>query len=228
MTQYYTYIRGGIGNYGGEWLQITLPANIVVVSANITSMSVQTPQAWRLVGSNDGGVNWNAIGSELGPLASGVNTVSFAGNSVAYNMYRMCVKSSNNNTCKVVNLTLNSATAVPTYNLVGNLSVTNAFTVSGTKSFDLPHPDPVKCALGYRLKHCCVETPSRGENLYTFTVTTSAPNERFTVELPSYWPHLNEDPQVFISPIDSFGACYAAVDANCATVRGACELPGTT
>ena len=216
----------GVGNYGGEWLQITLPSSTVVTSANLTCVSWQCPQAWRLAGSTDG-TNWNPIGPEQGVLSAGVNAISFATNTNAYNWYRICVRTSNNSQASITNVTLFSSTAVPTYQLTGNLSVTNAFTVSGTKSFDMPHPDPAKLALGYRLKHCCVETPSRGENMYTFTVTTTAPNEAFAVELPSYWPYLNENPSVFMSPIDNLGACYAAVDANCATVQGACELPGT-
>ena len=89
----------------------------------------------------------------------------------------------------------------------------------------MTHPDPAKLALGYRLKHCCLEAPTRGENMYIYSVTTTAPDERFTLDLPDYWPFLNENPRVFMSNGDTLGGRYAAVASN--AVVGVCELPGT-
>jgi len=102
-----------------------------------------------------------------------------------------------------------------TYDLVvsdnngfGNATVDGNLTCFGTLSkgsgfFDIKHPDPVKREQGYRLRHAFVETNTRGDNFYRYTVTTE--NLKACIELPDYYKHLNENSQVFISPVDTFG-----------------------
>jgi len=116
----------------------------------------------------------------------------------------------------------------PVYTLNGNMAVSGSFSAS-SKSFDIPHPDPAKLALGYRLRHACVEAPTRGENMYRFKVQTATLAESFVIELPAYFTHLNEDAQVFVTSVDvQSDACADVVydDAGGATVRGICQLPG--
>jgi hypothetical protein len=62
-------------------------------------------------------------------------------------------------------------------------------------SFVIPHPDPIKS--DWKLRHCFVETNTRGDNMYRYRVTTT--NCIGTQELPSYFKYLNEDPQVWVS-----------------------------
>jgi hypothetical protein len=78
-----------------------------------------------------------------------------------------------------------------------------------TGSFDIVHPDPVKAAEGYRLRHCFVESPTRGDNLYRWLLSTV--NKEFIMPLPSYFQWLNEDAQCHVSPVDSFGFGRATV-----------------
>ncbi|MFN7091520.1 MAG: hypothetical protein ACK4P4_13275 [Allorhizobium sp.] len=92
------------------------------------------------------------------------------------------------------------------------------FTVSGVLSktsgtFDIPHPDPEKSET-HRLRHSFVESPTRGDNIYRFSVDVEFANQPSTVEipLPGYWPHLNENPQVWVSAADHFGQAFGKVN----------------
>jgi hypothetical protein len=78
-----------------------------------------------------------------------------------------------------------------------------------TGSFDIVHPDPAKAADGYRLRHCFVESPTRGDNLYRWLLSTV--NKEFVMPLPSYFQWLNEDAQCHVSPVDTFGFGRASV-----------------
>ncbi len=110
----------------------------------------------------------------------------------------------------------------------GNFTVNGALSkTSGT--FDIAHPDPAKASIGTRLRHSFVEAPTRGDNMYTFKVTTTQPNESFTIDLPDYFPWLNEHPRVFISceAEDVLTRCCARVNDALTCVRGLCEAPST-
>lgn len=90
----------------------------------------------------------------------------------------------------------------------------NNFHISGTLSkaagtFRIPHPDPAKS--GIDLRHSFVEGPTRGDNLYRFTVEARRVTEDFAIPLPDYFRWLNvlegegEDeyrPQVWVSTDD--------------------------
>jgi hypothetical protein len=77
-------------------------------------------------------------------------------------------------------------------------------------SFDIRHPDPVKADQGYRLRHCFVESPTRGDNIYRWLFSTQ--NNEFTFQLPSYFQYLNENPTCHVSPVDTFGRGRASVN----------------
>ena len=74
----------------------------------------------------------------------------------------------------------------------GNISATNiAGTLSKTGgSFTIRHPDPAKSG-SMALQHSFVESPTAGDNLYTFVVSASADNQTVVTNLPSYWEFLN-------------------------------------
>ena len=101
--------------------------------------------------------------------------------------------------------------------------------VKGGGSFDIVHPDPAKAAQNYRLRHCFVETPTRGDNLYTFKVTTQTENEKFAIDLPDYFYHLNENPRVLVSCEEEelLSRCCAKVTPDMTMIRGMAEFPGT-
>jgi len=87
----------------------------------------------------------------------------------------------------------------------GNVRITGNLTVNGTKSFLIDHPNPALKDT-HSLRHCCVEGPSRGENLYRWLLTTS--NLSCIQALPSYSVFLNENWQFFVSAKESFGTGY--------------------
>jgi hypothetical protein len=72
-----------------------------------------------------------------------------------------------------------------------------------TGSFTICHPDPSK-ANSYKLRHCFVESPTRGDTLYTWVLSTIQSTCLF--HLPSYFNHLNESPQAWVTAIDSLNA----------------------
>lgn len=88
-------------------------------------------------------------------------------------------------------------------------SVLNTVTKSAG-SFEIAHPDPAKAEYGWRLRHSFVESPTRGDNIYRFAVTTSKGKAR--VVLPDYFRHLNENAQVWVSPVEHFGRAWGKVD----------------
>ena len=107
----------------------------------------------------------------------------------------------------------------------------SSLSISGGKTFNMPHPDPVKLAKGYRLRHACVESPTRGETLYKYSIDTTSANEQFTINLPSYFTYLNDSYALaYISPTNILSMCYARVGYDnvnaTATVQGVCQFPG--
>jgi hypothetical protein len=112
-------------------------------------------------------------------------------------------------------------------NIQGTASINFVAKTGG--SFDIVHPDPAKAANGYRLRHCFVEAPTRGDNMYTYKFTTTTPNQAFEVALPDYFPHLNENPRAIVSCEEDgvLSRCCARVTPDLTAVRGMAEAPGT-
>lgn len=91
-----------------------------------------------------------------------------------------------------------------------NTTYTQALSkTSGT--FRISHPDPSKTATKY-LQHSFVESPTRGDNIYRFSICTT--NCAASVVLPDYYKFLNEDDQVWVSPKNHFGNAYGVVDST--------------
>lgn len=93
------------------------------------------------------------------------------------------------------------------------------------RSTPIPHPDPAKSA-NYDLRHCFVEAPTRGENLYRFTISAKKDGEVVFLKLPNYWPFLNENPQVWVAPKGHSGQAYGEVDTKLTTLSITCAQTG--
>jgi len=93
----------------------------------------------------------------------------------------------------------------------GNALVTGYLTVNGSKSFLIDHPNPALKDT-HKLRHCCVEGPTRGETLNRWTLVTS--NKSCVQTLPRYSPYLNEHWQFFVSPKDSFNSGYVILSED--------------
>jgi len=89
----------------------------------------------------------------------------------------------------------------------GNLHVSGTLTKGGG-SFQIEHPDPSKA--GWKLRHCFVESPTRGDNIYRYLITTT--NGEYTIQLPTYYKYLNENTQIMITPSNGFGSGYGKLD----------------
>jgi hypothetical protein len=86
-------------------------------------------------------------------------------------------------------------------NITGNLE-------KGSGSFLIPHPDPSKNST-HMLRHCFVEAPTRGDNLYRWTLTTT--NRVAEQALPAYSPFLNEGWKFYVNPVNSLGRGYVVL-----------------
>ncbi len=80
----------------------------------------------------------------------------------------------------------------------------------GGGAFDIVHPDPEK--VGWRLRHCFVESNTRGDNIYRFKIQTDGLTG--SVALPSYFKFLNENEQVFISGTERGSYGCGSVDVE--------------
>jgi len=84
-------------------------------------------------------------------------------------------------------------------------------------SFVIPHPDPEKQSQGYKLKHCFVESNTRGDNLYRYTITTESGLGE--IDLPDYFKYINENAQVFVSGKNVLGYGMGTVNDNKVTIN---------
>lgn len=106
-----------------------------------------------------------------------------------------------------------TATASHTTHL-NNLIVSGDTTIQGALSkgsgtFRIPTPIPEEEGFLY---HSFVESPTAGDNIYRWEVTTL--NGKATIELPDYYKHLNKDDMVWITPVDNFGRGYGVINEN--------------
>jgi hypothetical protein len=90
---------------------------------------------------------------------------------------------------------------------VNNMCVCGTLSKMGG-SFRIPHPDPSKPTKD--LIHSFVESPTAGENLYRYSITTT--DCAATIELPDYYKFLNCDDQVFVTPKNHFGVAYGVIN----------------
>ena len=107
----------------------------------------------------------------------------------------------------------------------GIVNVVGEFT-AGTKTFKIDHPDPEKTDT-YYLQHSVVETPTGGDNLYRYTIVVPIGENTASASLPSYWKHLNKDPQVWVTPYEHFGIGWGKINETEDEVVIHCNTPGT-
>ncbi|NQT90825.1 MAG: hypothetical protein HQ558_06180 [Candidatus Omnitrophica bacterium] len=108
---------------------------------------------------------------------------------------------------------------------IGNGSSGYGALTKGSGSFDIAHPDPAKEKEGWRLKHCFVESPTRGDNIYRWQVDVK--DGQADIILPGYFKHLNENVQLWVSPVRHFGRAYAETDKAMAKIYIKAERDGS-
>lgn len=85
------------------------------------------------------------------------------------------------------------------------LTVTGNFSVSGTKSFSIPHPYPPKRDQGYYLYHSCLETPNAGDTIERFQVSITNDSLHHVITMPDYYYYMCNNIMVLIQSVDTFG-----------------------
>ena len=98
-----------------------------------------------------------------------------------------------------------------------NLCICGNTNASGIKSFVIPHPDPIKEKCGCMLKHSAIETPTAGDNIYRYKVSTC--NCSATLELPDYYKFLNCDDQVLVSAKNHLGYGFGIMNEEQTSVE---------
>jgi hypothetical protein len=88
-----------------------------------------------------------------------------------------------------------------------NWIVPGTFAVTGTKTFEIPHPKPEKKET-HTLRHCSVESPTAGDTLYRWKISATKSDDVIIIDLPDYFVYLNKDVQIFVTPQGHYGAGY--------------------
>jgi len=90
-------------------------------------------------------------------------------------------------------------------------------------SFQITHPDPSKCDT-MLLAHSFVESPTAGENIYRYKITTQ--NCNAVLELPDYYKFLNCNEHISLSPTNNFGNGYGLMDNTQSCVNFTTDTDG--
>ena len=85
---------------------------------------------------------------------------------------------------------------------------------SGT--FLIDHPNPEKEST-HNLVHSFVESPTAGDNIYRFSVTTV--NNEAEIILPEYYRYLNENSQLWVSADGHFGKAFGIVNISATKIK---------
>jgi hypothetical protein len=83
--------------------------------------------------------------------------------------------------------------------------------LKGGGSFEIVHPNPAK-SKDKVLYHSFVESPTRGDNLYRWSVDVK--DRSHSIKLPNYYKHLNENTTIKISSVGHFGKAYGQIDKD--------------
>tara|TARA_Y100000004_G_scaffold26524_1_gene26875 strand:- start:311 stop:1429 length:1119 start_codon:yes stop_codon:yes gene_type:complete len=81
----------------------------------------------------------------------------------------------------------------------------------GSGSFMIDHPNPEKKGKQY-LHHSYVEAPTRGDNLYRWSIQTN--DCQYSIKLPNYFKYLNENSTINISSVGHFGKAYGKISED--------------
>jgi hypothetical protein len=96
-----------------------------------------------------------------------------------------------------------------------NIIAAGALT-KGTGTFKIDHPNP-KLSATHDLYHSFVESPTAGDNIYRFTVTTV--NNEAEIILPEYYRYLNKDSQLWVSADGHFGKAFGLVNISTTKIK---------
>ena len=105
----------------------------------------------------------------------------------------------------------------------GTVTIKGAL-AKGSGTFKIDHPDPTKTNTHY-LQHSFVESPTGGDNIYRWTITTT--NKTHTIKLPDYYKFLNKDDMVWVSALNHFGRAYGTVNDEQTEVNITADTEGT-
>ena len=151
------------------------------------------------------------IGGTLGSTSSSSGAVTIAGGcGITEKLYVGNNMTSGGNitgaNIVAVSTTAASSTSTGALRVAGGVGIAGACYIGGalTKgsgSFLIPHVDPAK--QGWQLRHCFVESDTRGDNIYRRKVVTE--DKKAIIKLPEYFKFLNENPMIFISPVNILG-----------------------
>ena len=209
-------------NYGGEWIMLQLPSAIVpstfvFYDNGLTHGNGKTSYA--IVANSTNGSTWTLLG-QGGFTTYQACTVNLMAMSLTY--FRVVINSSTQTYGNWQQFGLNVSVAA-----TNNVIADNGTLTKTAGSFDIEHATPAKAALGLWLRHCFVESPTRGDNLYTFNVTADADGAAVVVPLDAYWRDLNENPRCWVSRVDGFGHGYGSVDEALSALTVHCERAGS-
>jgi len=206
-------------NYSGAWAQLQTP-NIFATKAFVLQVNGTITFNVVFCGSTNGST-WTLLFSG-NPSNGNLTYVTNYVTPVSYNYFRLIFTTYPTSTVEMSGMFSLYGT---TYNTTNQVSING--TLSKTAgSFDISHPNQNKASLGYRLRHCFVESPTRGDNIYRFKVEATVDNYIETIKLDDYWHDLNENPQVWVTRNDGFGHGYGIIDSTLSTLAVNCERAG--
>ena len=170
-----------------------------------------------ILDSTNSGDDWTAQGAQIviGESAgdNGVNAAPSSGHAALGMYYR-------GNGYGYVGMggTNDGTAGVPNQGYIRWYYASTAVYVGGALSkasgtFTIKHPDPAKSG-SMALQHSFVESPTRGDNIYTYVVSSSADNQTVVTDLPSYWEFLNENPRMWIQSKGMFAQAYGEVSSS--------------
>ena len=97
--------------------------------------------------------------------------------------------------------------------------------VKGSGSFRIPHPNP-DLENSHTLWHSFVESPTAGDNIYTYEVESKTDDEEVVLSIQDYWKYLNENPRIFVQAQEMYARAYGWLDENSGKLHVKCEKPG--
>lgn len=103
--------------------------------------------------------------------------------------------------------------------------VPGAFTVKGTKNFEIPHPKPEKQST-HVIRHGAVESPTAGDTLYRYKVQANKDDDLVVIDLPDYFIWLNKNVQIFVTPQGHFGNGYGELNVDTEQLEIHCQYEG--
>lgn len=103
--------------------------------------------------------------------------------------------------------------------------VPGAFTVKGTKNFEIPHPKPEKQST-HVIRHGAVESPTAGDTLYRYKVQANKDDDLVVIDLPDYFIWLNKNVQTFVTPQGHFGNGYGELNRETEQLEIHCQYEG--